>query len=72
MRNTFSQLQLFEYEDILNNLKKQLHHYEIELSTSWQSQEYIPLQQSLQVLQTELHTCSLICEEIANTNYFCE
>lgn len=72
MRNSIIQLQLFQYEDTLQKLKEQLHYYENELSTSWQSQEYIPLQKSLQVLQSELHTCSLICEEIANTSNYCE
>lgn len=63
------QLQLFQYEETLQNLKYQLHLYEAELASSWQSQEMIPLRESIHQLQEQLQLCSRICEEIAGSEY---
>lgn len=61
------QLQLFQYEETLWKLKRQLAHYEAELSLSWQSEEAIPFRETLVELQYQLQLCYQICDEIAGS-----
>lgn len=67
---TIYQLQLFQYEETLQNLKRQLDTYEAELSASWQSQEMIPLREAIQQLQQQLQICSKLCQDIASSQSF--